>query len=114
MLALVSEHGAIDAFLSAVVDESPPHEACVSALGAQYEFVSGANEQPPLSPIGVFVARVVPRVQFKAVKVSIFRHPPYRPMHNFTVERDLRALRRSGRSPRSYNVSIDGSFAICF
>jgi hypothetical protein len=60
--AFVSEHGAVDSFLPAVVDELPPDEQGICSLGSQDNFLSGANEQLSLSPIGVSVCGVVPLI----------------------------------------------------
>ena len=44
MAAFVSEHGAVDADLAAVVDELAPYEEGVRSLGSQDDVFTGADE----------------------------------------------------------------------
>ncbi len=78
MMAFVSEHGAIDAFLSAVVNELSPNKERVCCLGSQDNLFSGADKLLSLTPIGVVIAAVMPLVECEAVKVAILCQPPQR------------------------------------
>lgn len=57
--AFVSEYGAIDSVLSAVIDELSPHEEGVSCAGAEYNFLAGPHEQFCVPPICIDVSRIV-------------------------------------------------------
>jgi len=76
---LVAEDCAVDAFLSAVVDELSPDEQRITALGPQNQLRSGSDEQAALASISVATGRVVPLIQLEAVKIAVPGHPPQRP-----------------------------------
>jgi hypothetical protein len=65
--AFVSEHGAVDTVLSAVVDEVAPNKEGVSALGSQDEFFAWADEQFALPSVLVLVGRIVSFIEGEAV-----------------------------------------------
>jgi len=69
--ALISEHGAVDSFLSAVVNELSPSEHGIRPLGSQDNFFPWADEQLTLAAIGVSVAAVMPLVECEAIKIAI-------------------------------------------
>jgi len=75
---LVSEDGAIDALLSAVVDEFPPNKHGVSVSGSQNDVLAGANELAPISSISILVGAVVSLIEFKATFVAVLRDVPKR------------------------------------
>ena len=68
---LVAESSAVDALLSAVVDELSPSEHGVGVFCSQNNLLSGADELSALAAIGVSVAAVMPLIEFEAVKISI-------------------------------------------
>ncbi len=82
VLALVSEDGAVDSVLPAVINELSPYEHGVSAGCSKDDLLSRANEEFPLSPILVLIGRVVTFIEFKAVNVSVFCKPPNRGGHS--------------------------------
>ena len=57
--AFVSEHGAVDALLAAVVDELSPDEHGVSVSGAKNDVLAGANELDPLATVSIFVGAIM-------------------------------------------------------
>jgi hypothetical protein len=65
-LSLVSEHGAVDALLSAGVDKLSPNKHCVAVAGSKNDLFSGAGKQISLSSVFVFIAAVMPFIEFKA------------------------------------------------
>jgi hypothetical protein len=78
MRGFVSEDGAVDAFLlrDRVVDELAPDEHGVGIGSPKNDVLSGADELSALASVCVSVAAVVPLVEFEAVTVAVFRHPP--------------------------------------
>ena len=84
--ALVSEYGAVNSVLPAVVDKSAPDEAGVSGCSAEHNLFAWAAEQLARSPVRVSVRRVVPLIEFEAVKVSILRQPPVRARSNHRIK----------------------------
>jgi len=76
MLRLISEHGAVDALLSAVVDELAPYEQGISCFSPQHDFLSGSGKQDRLSSIGIDVSAIVPSIQREAVKIAVPSQPP--------------------------------------
>lgn len=80
VLRLIAEDRAIDAVLSAIVDEDTPDEERISALGSEHDLFTGADELVAVagSPIGVSIARVVALVESDAIDVSVLCEPPER------------------------------------
>jgi hypothetical protein len=81
MRRLVAEDGAVDAALATVVDELSPHEASVSILAPEDDFLAGANEQLSFSSVCVLACGVVSLIQFQAVFIAIFGKPPKGCLH---------------------------------
>ena len=78
MRAFVPEHGAVDALLSAVINEPAPDKKSVRSHGSENDALSGANELRAFPAIFVMVAGVVSLVQCNAGNITIFRKPPQR------------------------------------
>ena len=57
--SLISEHGAVDAYLVIIRNELPPGEQCISILGEQNRFPARPQEQATLPTISVLVATVM-------------------------------------------------------
>lgn len=53
---LVPEDGAIDALLSAVINEPSPSENRICSLGAEHDFFTGSDKLHPLSAILIVIA----------------------------------------------------------
>jgi hypothetical protein len=66
--AFVSEHGAIDALLSAVVDELSPNKHGVSVAGSEHDMLAGSDKLAALSSVSIIIATVVPFVEFEATQ----------------------------------------------
>ena len=79
--AFISEHGAVDSFLPAVIAESSPHKHCISLGCAQDDALARADKPVPDAPVLVLIGRVVSFIQFKAIKVTVLRKPPNRGVH---------------------------------
>lgn len=79
---LISEKGAVDAGLPAIVGESSPRKAGVSAVGSQHNFFAGAAKEFAHSAVCVSVGGVVPLIEFQAVNVAVLRQPPVRVRSN--------------------------------
>ncbi len=62
----VAEGGAIDALLSAVVNELPPDKESVGASCAENKFLAGADELVSLPAVLVSIGAVMPLVQGEA------------------------------------------------
>ena len=96
MWAFVSEHGAVDTLLAAVVDELSPGEHGIRLLCSQDNLFSWANELRAPSPIGVAVATVVALVEFETVTVAVLGQPPewaHLPTHTSGAPSHRSALR---------------------
>lgn len=76
MSALVSENGAVDSILPAVVDEVAPHEQGVGVVGSQHDLFPGADELVSGSPISVSVAGVMPLIECETFLVAVLGEPP--------------------------------------
>lgn len=74
--AFIAKHRAVDAILSAVIDESAPDEQGIGCVGSQDNLFSRADEQFSLSAIGVSIGGIVPFVQGKAVNIAVLCQPP--------------------------------------
>jgi hypothetical protein len=61
--AFVSEDGAVDALLSAVVDELPPNKHGVSVARPENDVLSGADKLTALSSVLVVIATVMPLIE---------------------------------------------------
>lgn len=59
MRAFVSEYGAVDALLSAAVDELPPDEHGIALGCPEHNLFAWTGEQDALSSVAVSVAEVV-------------------------------------------------------
>jgi len=73
MCSFISEDGAVDAGLPAVVDEVPPDKEGAGSLCSEYDLFSGTNELSAFASICIVVAAVMPFVEFEAVKVAVLR-----------------------------------------
>lgn len=69
--AFVSENGAVDSALAAVINEPSPSEQGICVDGSENDFFTGADENFSFSAIRILVAAVMPLIEFKAVNVSI-------------------------------------------
>ena len=76
MRGLVAEDGAVDPSLAAVIDELSPDPQGIGSLGSQDDLLTRTDEQLALPSVGVPIGRVVPFVEFEAVKVAILCQPP--------------------------------------
>lgn len=74
----VSEDGAVDAGLSAVVDELSPNKHGVSVTGSEDDFFARTRKDFLPSAICIPTARVVPLVEFEAGGVAILSQIPNR------------------------------------
>jgi len=74
----VAKDGAIDALLSAVVDELAPDEHGIAISGPENNVLSRANELAPLSTVLVVVGAVMSLIEFKATFVAVLRDVPKR------------------------------------
>lgn len=74
----VSEHGAVDALLPAVIDELAPDEHGVTVSGPENDVLAGANELAPLSSVSILVGAVVSLIEFKATFVAVLCDVPVR------------------------------------
>ena len=72
VVAFVSEHGAVDALLSAIVDELSPHKARISYFGTKYNFLARADEQFTFAPVLIVVCAVVSFVQRQTIYIAVF------------------------------------------
>lgn len=83
VLRLVTEDGAVDALLPTVVDELAPNEHGIASLGSQYNFFARADELivVSLTAVCVSISRVVAFIEFCAIKITVFCHPPKRFTH---------------------------------
>ena len=55
MLALIAEHGAVNALLSAVIDEFAPDKDGVSVPRAKRDGLAGADELASFPPVAIAV-----------------------------------------------------------
>ena len=78
VLGLISKHGAVDAVLSAVVDELAPDEQSVSIASSKSDDLAGADELASLASICIPPCRVVPFVQVETGAIPVFRQIPER------------------------------------
>lgn len=91
MRAFVSEHGTVDAGLTAGVDELSPNKQGVCCAGSQDDLFAWSAEQLSLSPVLVLVCRIMPFIHFQAGSVAIFGEPPdwfhpaNRPLFSFHI-----------------------------
>lgn len=76
--AFVSEDGAVDALLAAIVDKFSPNKHGVSVSGPQDDVFAGANELASSPTVFISVAAVVPFIEFEATGIAILRHVPDR------------------------------------
>lgn len=76
VVRFVPEDGAVDAVLSAVVDEHSPHKHSIPGKGPQHDLLTGSDEELAHAAIGVSVGAVVAFIEFEAVAVAIFGQPP--------------------------------------
>lgn len=74
----VSEDGAIDASLSAVVDEFAPDEHGVSVAGSENNVFSWPDKLAALPSVFVLVGAVVSLIEFKATLVAVLCDVPKR------------------------------------
>mgnify|MGYP001598123623 CR=1 FL=1 len=81
MYSFVSEHGAVDSLLAAVVDEFPPSEQGIGIGGSQDDFLAGADKLSAFASISIFVSTVMTFVEFKAILIPILGKPPKRFSH---------------------------------
>ena len=81
MAAFVSEHGAVDALLSAVVDELSPNKEGVGISGAQDDMLAGADELAWPAAVLVVIFAVVSLIEFQARNIAVLCHVPKRFSH---------------------------------
>jgi hypothetical protein len=62
--AFVPEHGAIDALLAGIIDELSPNKHGVSVSGSEHDMLTGSDKLTALSSVSVFIAAVMPLVEF--------------------------------------------------
>ena len=71
--AFVSENGAVDSSLPAVVDELPPDKQGICVGGSQDDLLTGADKLSAPASISIFVATVMTFVEGKAIFIPVFR-----------------------------------------
>lgn len=79
VLGFVSEHGAVDALLSAAVDESAPNKEGISFPSAQTDIFARTDElfsSAPDAAFETFPTGIVSFIQIAAYGIGIFRNPP--------------------------------------
>jgi hypothetical protein len=74
----VSEYSAVDALLSAVVDELPPNKHGVAVPGSQDNVLTGADELASLAAIPVTVGAIVPAIEGETRCIPVLRDEPER------------------------------------
>ncbi len=94
----ISEHGAVDSLLPAVVDELSPNKHGVSVAGSEHDVLAGADELTSLSSVSVVIARIVPFIEFETGQIAVFRDVPKRFQRGSYLFND--GSTRSARSPR--------------
>jgi len=76
--AFVSEDGAVDALLPAIVDEFSPDKHGISVACSKNNVFSWSDELKALSSVLVVIAAVVPFVEGETTLVSVFGDVPVR------------------------------------
>jgi hypothetical protein len=80
VLGLVSEDGAVDSLLSAIVNELSPNKHSVGVLGSQDDLFARADELRASLLAWLAQPTVVASVEREAIGVSVAREPPERLM----------------------------------
>ena len=75
--ALVAEHGAVNAVLSAIVDELPPHKERVRADRPERDLFARTNEQDLPPSVRVGASAVVAFIERKALTIAVLCQPPH-------------------------------------
>lgn len=76
--ALVPEYRAVDALLTAGIDELSPNKKRVCSIGSEDNFLARASKQNSSPAVSVSICGVVPLVEFEAGHVAVFGEIPER------------------------------------
>jgi hypothetical protein len=96
----VSEDGAVDANLAAIVDELSPNKHGVSVPGSEHDVLAGADKLAALSPVLVVIAAVMPLIEFEARPVAVLGDVPIRQPPRLSSAGRSPAVQEPGRSGR--------------
>ena len=99
MRGLISEDRAIDALLTAAVDELPPAKEGIGISGAKDNLFPRPHEQGSHPSIAVTIGRIVTLVEFEAIPIAVLCEPPKR--FNYATSFFCRRLRGVLKSSRS-------------